>query len=800
MLICESKGIIGLYARHFHDRFFQLYTQSMLIKPKPLDVLSILLILLCIWLPAAMLRSTGWSKGLFLVEILAVISVLAGLGLGKTRLSGAQVGAVFFLLTIVIPPGIFIIAMTTTGGPVDRMAEFLIRINQAVTQVFIGRVIQDSILFTFFCGYFFWLIGYFTGYGYSRRDNPWQGLLASAVIFGVIIFYNGSTRSAEWIGAILVFSLLMLAARLYWNQQRYEWMNNRYSIEPGAGRSVFLVAGVVSLLLVFGSWNLQTIILSFTPGTPEQEQFSQFMKDIQSGLQTNIPSLQSATSLTGSYPGSLKLGSQAPLQQTEAFQVKVIGSTKRVSRYYWRVRIYDQYINGQWRAPDAINIRGAFLQKEEIAALPSFTQTKLQYIWQGGDGTIVPYAGRVSGVDIATRFEPFSVNAAMAGDGILFPQKTLNRNSLLMVDSAVFAGKDVDLRSAPPVTPAEILAENVLVPSTVPQRVIDLGRQLAVGQTMYDRVEAVTDYLRNGYEYKSQISPVPFGKDPVDWFLFESKQGFCNYFASSEVILLRAAGIPARLAVGYSQGERTADGFQIRMNNGHAWPEVYFAGIGWVPFEPTASEPETPYSSDDGSGADGNHQNNQPRQTNAQSNPQPPGSIDPRSNDSVDGSPDEVILSQWGLPAILLMAVLVCGAGIWLGFRKNIWKKPPRLSRLFMKWLAAMHWPVPGWLARWDWYNSLPEAGKQYVRLAKLAKLFRMVPDTLQTPYEMLDDLLTIMPESAQVVSLFKARLYNALYSPEPDYDDETSRTAGAALRKALWNAFWRKLFRQPQR
>ncbi len=738
--------------------------------------------------------------GLQLVEILAVMSVLAGIGLGRTRLSGGQVGGIFFLLTIIVPPTIFIIAMTTTGGPIDRLAEFIIRINQAVTQVFIGRVIQDSILFTFFCGYFFWMIGYFTGYGYSRRDNPWQGLLAAAVIFGVIIFYNGSTRSAEWIGAILVFCLLILTARLYWNQKIFEWKNNHYFIEPGAGRSVFWIAGVFSLLLVLGSWNLQTLILSFTPGTPEQEHFSQFMKDIQSGLQTSIPALQTATSLTGSYPGSLKLGSQAPLQQTEAFQVKVIGTVNSVSRFYWRVRIYNQFINGQWRVPDVTAMNGVFFQKDELTTRSYISPIKIQYIWQSGDGTIVPYTGRVIGIDIPFRFEPFSLNGTLTGDGVLYPQKQLSKNSLLMVDSAIFTGKDVDLRAADPIIPVEILAENLTIPSTMPKRVIDLGRQLAVGQTMYDRVEAVTQYLRKGYVYKSQISPVPFGKDPVDWFLFDSKQGFCNYFASSEVILLRAAGIPARLAVGYSQGERTADGFQIRINNGHAWPEVYFSGIGWVPFEPTASEPDTPYASGDRTGVNGNQPQNQTQQSSLPSNTQPPSTDSIQSEDSPYDSMKESLLSRWGIPAIVLMALIVCGAGIWLGFRKNIWKKPPRLSRLVMKWVSALHWKVPGWLARWDWYTSLPEMGKQYVRLVTLARLFRLCPDTSLTPYEMLDGLLKIMPEAANDLSVFKAGLYTALYSPDPDYVDESGRAAGAALQKAMWNVFWRTIFRPPVR
>jgi transglutaminase-like putative cysteine protease len=763
----------------------------MLTKPRPWDYLSIILILICTWLPAAMLRSTGWSKGLFLVEILALSSAVIGLGLGRTKLSSPQVNAFFLFLTVIIPPGVFMFYMTSTGNLAERFNMFAIRINLAVTQMFVGRVIQDSILFTIFCGFFFWIIGYFTGYGYSRRGNPWQGLLTAAVNFGVIVFYSGSTRQAEWTGAVLVFCLLLLAARLHWEEKRSEWNQNRYSVEKHAGRSVFAVATVISLFLVFIGWNLQRIILSFTPGTPEQEQLSAFMEDIQAGVQTNIPALQSATSLTGSYPGGLKLGTQAPLQQTPAFQVKVITSTIPETRYYWRARVYDQYIKGQWRAPDITNLNGAFLQPAEVNGQSVFSQVKIQYIWQKGDGTIIPYAGRASRVDIPTRFEIFTGNGATTGDGILFPQQPLSQNSLLIVDSAVFAGSGADLRVINSGMPPDIPLTNLQIPSTVPQRVIDLGRQLAVGQTVYDRVAAVTQYLRKEYEYKSQISPIPPGKDPVDWFLFESKQGFCNYFASAEVILLRAAGIPARLAVGYSQGERTNDGFEIRLNNGHAWPEVYFAGIGWVPFEPTASEPDTPYMSGDEPG----QETKQPEIQQTKPNPQPPVANQPQADESGKIADDRRTTNRWTLLTLLLIAALICGAGIWLGFKKNFWKKPPRISRLILKWLSALHWRIPNWLARWDWYNNLPEPGQQYVRLAKLAGLFRMSPDVPVTPYELLDTLEVYMPDSGRDISTFKAGLYNALYSSDPGYIDDKCRAAGTALLQAIWNAFWKNLF-----
>jgi hypothetical protein len=90
------------------------------------------------------------------------------------------------------------------------------------------------------------------------------------------------------------------------------------------------------------------------------------------------------------------------------------------------------------------------------------------------------------------------------------------------------------------------------------------------------------------------VPKLPDEQDPVDWLLFDLKQGFCNYFATAEVVLLRAVGIPARWAVGYSQGKPTSNGdtniYEIRYENAHSWPEVYFPEYGWIEFEPTTNQ------------------------------------------------------------------------------------------------------------------------------------------------------------------------------------------------------------------
>ena len=109
----------------------------------------------------------------------------------------------------------------------------------------------------------------------------------------------------------------------------------------------------------------------------------------------------------------------------------------------------------------------------------------------------------------------------------------------------------------------------------------------------YDKVKAVENYFnRAEFVYSKENIPYPSeNQDYVDQFLFETKIGYCDNFSTSMVVLLRAAGIPARWAKGYTEGERTIyqgdSVYEVTNNNAHSWVEVYFSGIGWVPFEPT---------------------------------------------------------------------------------------------------------------------------------------------------------------------------------------------------------------------
>jgi transglutaminase-like putative cysteine protease len=105
----------------------------------------------------------------------------------------------------------------------------------------------------------------------------------------------------------------------------------------------------------------------------------------------------------------------------------------------------------------------------------------------------------------------------------------------------------------------------------------------------FDEVMALTNYLQSNFRYSQQLGHVPAGRDPVDWFLFDVKIGYCEQFATAETLMLRSLGIPARLATGYSTGsyDPVLDQSVVRERDAHAWVEVWFPNHGWVPVDPS---------------------------------------------------------------------------------------------------------------------------------------------------------------------------------------------------------------------
>jgi len=126
------------------------------------------------------------------------------------------------------------------------------------------------------------------------------------------------------------------------------------------------------------------------------------------------------------------------------------------------------------------------------------------------------------------------------------------------------------------------------VPSMTPEvRKLALRITQSAG-TVYDKAVAIEQYLSSQYSYSTSPGNGTERGDPVEWFLFQSKKGYCEQFATSMAILLRSIGIPSRVVSGFLPGEMVFGGYHVvRSRDAHAWVEVYFPSHGWVSFDPT---------------------------------------------------------------------------------------------------------------------------------------------------------------------------------------------------------------------
>ena len=128
------------------------------------------------------------------------------------------------------------------------------------------------------------------------------------------------------------------------------------------------------------------------------------------------------------------------------------------------------------------------------------------------------------------------------------------------------------------------------LPPTYNPRTLQLAEEIR-GRSGSDaeRVRAVVDHLRRG-GYVYTLSPPLLGRDSIDEFLFDTRQGYCEHYASAFVFLMRALEVPARVVTGYQGGEMNpVDGFiTVRQLDAHAWGEVWLQGRGWVRVDPTA--------------------------------------------------------------------------------------------------------------------------------------------------------------------------------------------------------------------
>ena len=132
--------------------------------------------------------------------------------------------------------------------------------------------------------------------------------------------------------------------------------------------------------------------------------------------------------------------------------------------------------------------------------------------------------------------------------------------------------------------------ETLKIPEGLSDEVRDLAAEITKNaNTDGAKAKAIEEHLTSASFTYTLHAPPSTGTDIISDFLLRDKAGYCIHFATAMAILARIEGIPSRVAVGFTGGTQEGDGYKVTTDNMHAWPELYFEGLGWMPFEPTKS-------------------------------------------------------------------------------------------------------------------------------------------------------------------------------------------------------------------
>lgn len=255
--------------------------------------------------------------------------------------------------------------------------------------------------------------------------------------------------------------------------------------------------------------------------------------------------------------------------------------------FYLRVNVLEKYDGKGWQVSE---------HGDEVPVDAGDFRTQPQ---SGGAENSAALTARIKITGITGNAPVFSVPTSISGlgggtwspkDQILLGQKVSKGQTY--VETFQQPTPTANQLTAAPASPGPELADNLQLPSNFPAYAHDLVERLTSKiSSPYQQARAINDYFtdaRNGFVYDLKTRPGDSGSALVDFL--KKKHGYCQQFAAAMAVMLRDAKVPARVVLGYMHDPTDVNGdFTVTSAEAHAWVEAYFAGIGWIPFDPTPS-------------------------------------------------------------------------------------------------------------------------------------------------------------------------------------------------------------------
>jgi len=461
-------------------------------------------------------------------------------------------------------------------------------------------VSNDASFYLFLIGLLMWITGGWMAWCVLRWRRPLLGLVPGAAAFATNLL-----NSANQNGYTLVILVLTLALLLWTNYTTSVANVTRARVKlTGDARWDFWESGLVAMAgLIFLAVLLPPMS---TEDRTVQMESSAFSSWAQLQARLNHPVTAGGGGPGGQTGFSTEVSLLGPLTQTAATVFTYTYSSASGPRYFRGVDVTQTW-NGEWRFPSSSPFSVPIVNDQE----PNFAETYQKVALTNyrvnmisppaGFSDILFYPGTLFLTDRASIAHqsnpPLTYNLSLTAIDRLSSLVPPYSSGVYNVTSQYSIATAAELQQAGTTYPDWLLPYSSL-PATGYRstQVLDSIHKLALqivqaadAQNPYDKATAIETYLRENYKYTLKPSQPPPTEDRLAYFLFVSKEGYCQFFASAMGDMMRSLGIPTQLVNGYGPGifNASSGGFKVREQDAHTWVESYFPGYGWITFEPT---------------------------------------------------------------------------------------------------------------------------------------------------------------------------------------------------------------------
>ncbi len=416
----------------------------------------------------------------------------------------------------------------------------------------------------------------------ARKDLKYS--LASAVVLMAV----GAVYARDAAFGLLLIPFALAAATALVSMQVRGGASPRMVSGIGLrlGVSVLVTAALVFALMPRG----QGLRVRWMPVSPRLPWTERLHLRIVNPAYPDVPGTDPETPPLFNPQGYIGFSTFVDLRLRGVLDNTLVMRVRATQPAYWRGLAFDTYTGRGWRMAD-----GAVEEysSDQPRIVPRLTPDES---WPAGSEQVIQtfYVEADQPNVIFAAYRPFEVFVPTGTIGVdryagLRSPLPLETGMIYSVISRVPAPTAALLARSHGEIPAPIRERYLQVPE-IAARVRQLAAELTVGlESPYQKAVAIRDYLQRGFGYTLQAPPLPDRSDAVDEFLFVTHQGSCEAFASALALLLRAAGVPARLVTGYAPGMYNVftGYYEVRNSDAHAWVEVFQPGAGWIGIEAT---------------------------------------------------------------------------------------------------------------------------------------------------------------------------------------------------------------------